>query len=176
MKKLTTKQLLLATLFATLSLIFTRFFATYLVVLGSNTVRISAGSIPLFLAGLLLGPVAGGLAGIGADLMGMLFFPAGPYFPGFTVTAFLSGVLPALLKKPLGGSMSWKNIFAILFVTELVCSVLLNTLWLTILYGTPYAALLLPRAMVTAGMLCLYTLIVTPLYRRLNQELQYMTH
>lgn len=173
MKKLTTKQLLLATLFATFSLILTRFFATYLMVLGSTSVRISLGNVPLFLAGFLLGPLAGGLAGAGADLMGMLFFPspAGAYFPGFTLTACLSGVLPAILKKWIGGNMKWKNVFAILLITEVICSVFLNTLWVSILYGVPFNLVILPRTLVTIGMSVIYAGVITPLYRRLKDHL-----
>lgn len=171
MKKLTTRQLMLATLFATISLIFTRFFATYLVVLGSNSVRISLGNLPLYLAGLLLGPLAGGLAGIGADLMGMLFFPSGAYFPGFTLTACLSAVIPALLKKKMKSEIKWPQICGILMITETICSVGLNTLWLHILYGIPYFPLLPPRILVTAIMVAVNTLLLAPLYRRLKREM-----
>ncbi|WP_206459737.1 folate family ECF transporter S component [Anaerovorax sp. IOR16] len=172
-KKLTTKNLLLITLFATISIVLTRFLAFYLPFLGFNSVRISLGNIPLMLAGFLLGPLSGAITGILSDLIGATLFPAGPYFPGFTLTACLTGFLPGLLKSIIGGQMKWKNVLLITLLTEGVCSIGLNTLWLSILFGTSYLALLFPRVPVTILMTIVYSLLVTILYHRLRKEIYY---
>lgn len=169
-KKLTTKNLLLITLLATISILLTRFLAFYLPFLGFNSVRISLGNIPLMLSGFLLGPISGAITGVLADLIGATLFPAGPYFPGFTLTACMTGLLAGLLKPLLGGQMKWKNILLITLLTEAICSIGFNTLWLSILYGTSYLALLLPRIPVTIVMTAVYSCLVTLLYHRLRKQ------
>ena len=55
--------------------------------------KISLAFIPVVAAAILYGPVwAGSVAALG-DLLGALLFPIGVYFPGFTVTAFISGMV-----------------------------------------------------------------------------------
>jgi len=170
-KKLTTQHLLLSTLFATISIILTRFLGFYLPFLGFNSVRISLGNIPLILSSFLLGPFAGSITGILADLIGATIFPAGAYFPGFTLSSCLTGLLPGLLKPILGGKMKWKNVLLITLITETVCSIGLITLWLSIIYGTSYFALLLPRIPVTILMTFAYSSLVTLLYQRLRKQI-----
>lgn len=170
-KKLTTKNLLLITLLATISIVLTRFLAFYLPFFGFNSIRISLGNIPIMLSGFLLGPISGAITGILADLIGATLFPAGPYFPGFTLTACLTGFLPGLLKPLLGGKMKWKNVLLITLLTEAVGSIGLNTLWLSILYGTNYLALLLPRVPTTITMTVVYSSLITLLYHRLRKQI-----
>ena len=55
--------------------------------------RIGFAFIALALSGMLYGPVAAGLVGAAGDILGMLLFPTGPYFPGFTLNAFLTGAV-----------------------------------------------------------------------------------
>ena len=46
---------------------------------------------------MLFGPGVGGAVGALSDILGYAVRPTGPYFPGFTVTAALSGVIFGLL-------------------------------------------------------------------------------
>ncbi len=170
-KNLTTKNLLLITLFATISIILTRFLAFYLPFLGFNSVRISLGNIPLILSGFLLGPFCGAITGVLADLLGATLFPSGAYFPGFTLSACLTGLLAGLLKPLIGGKMRWINILCITLLTEAVCSIGLTTLWLSIVYGTSYFALLLPRILVTIVMVFVYSSFTSVLYQRLKKQM-----
>lgn len=57
---------------------------------------LSFGGFPIIFAGLLLGPAAGAVVGIASDLLGAVLFPIGPYVPLITLTAALTGALPAL--------------------------------------------------------------------------------
>lgn len=106
--------------------------------------RFSFGFIPVVIAGIMYGPMAGGVVGIISDLIGATLFPSGPFFPGFTLTAFLTGYLFGLFlyKKQTMGRI----IVATLF-NQVVCSLLLTTYWLYILYysKTSFLALLLTR-------------------------------
>lgn len=97
--------------------------------------RISFTFIPLALAGWLFGPVPAMLVGLIGDVVGCILFPAGAYFPGFTVTQIFSGLLFGLFlygKNP-------KKIFLPILVSKITISILLNvilnSLWLSVLYG-----------------------------------------
>ena len=45
---------------------------------------------------MMYGPLSAGVAYALGDLLGMMIFPNGSYFPGFTLTAFLTGVIYGL--------------------------------------------------------------------------------
>jgi ECF transporter S component (folate family) len=76
------------------------------------------------------------------DFVGAILFPVGVYFPGFTLTAFMRGVVFGLFlhKKQTG-----IRILGTVAVNQLILSLLLNTLWISLLYDSPYGALFLTR-------------------------------
>ena len=77
-----------------------------------------------------------------ADFIGAVLFPIGPYFPGFTLTAFLTGtVFGVFLHK----RQTIPRIVGAVAVNQLVLSLLLQTAWISLLYGSPYEPLLLTR-------------------------------
>lgn len=168
--KLSTKKMMLMALFAAISIILVRFLSFYLPIFGSTTVRIGLGSIPLFLAGLLLGPLAGAITGIVADVLGTTLF-SGMYFPGFTLSAALAGFIPGLLRSKLKGELTFLHTLFILGISELITSLGLNTLWVCILYHIPYLTMFVPRVIVALPLTLVYTWITYALYRRLKREL-----
>ncbi len=171
-KKFTTQNLLLLALFAAISIVLTRFLSFYLPVLAVNTVRISLGNIPIILAGLLLGPVAGAATGITADIIGATMFSPFGYFPGFTLSAALVGFLPGILKIYFKKLDRYSNVLLIVFITELITSMGLNTLWVSITTHVNYFVLLVPRIGITLVMMLVYSSIVYVLLKRLNRELR----
>ena len=68
---------------------------TRVLVIDLGAYRISVGSVCTILAGLWLGPVAGGVCGLCADIIGC-FMKGYAVNPFITVAAILWGVLPAL--------------------------------------------------------------------------------
>lgn len=111
--------------------------------------KIGFAFVPVVLTAMLLGPLAGGIVGAVADFIGATLFPIGAYFPGFSFTAFLVGACYGwfLYKK-----QDNKGIFLAVLLTECIGSLLLNTLWISILYGTPFFALLPARLAQACGM------------------------
>lgn len=89
---------------------------------------------------LLFGPVVGGAFGGALDLLKYLIKPTGAFFPGFTISAMLGGVLYGCFfyKKPI----SLKRILAAELTVSIICNMLLGTLWLSMLYGKGFLALL----------------------------------
>ncbi|NMB13312.1 MAG: folate family ECF transporter S component, partial [Firmicutes bacterium] len=95
-----------------------------------------------------------------ADFIGAILFPIGPYFPGFTLSAAMSGFIPAVVLRlfPKGETGFWPILLAT-FVRGLVVSVL-NTLWLAILSNKAMWVLLPPRLLGSLLQIPIYALIL----------------
>lgn len=137
-KNFNSKMLTQLGLLIALQVILTRFLS-----IQTPIVRIGFGFLPIAIMGILFGPWIGGIGATISDLLGFVLFPSGTYFPGFTLTAFLTGfTYGALLYN------KSKSPLRILSSTLIVCILLnlvLDTLWLSILMGKGYMALLPTR-------------------------------
>ena len=91
----------------------------------------------------LFGPVAGGLFGGALDILKYIIRPTGAFFPGFTISAMVGGVLYGcfLYKRPI----SFWRVLAAELTVSIICNMLLGTLWLSMLSGTAVIALLPTR-------------------------------
>lgn len=106
--------------------------------------------LPLACTGMLFGPALGGIIGALSDIFGYLARPTGPFFPGFTVSAIISGII-------YGSILHNKEItIRRLVVAHLVHSVVitfgLNPLWLSMLYGKALLAVMSARVFKTVVM------------------------
>ena len=101
--------------------------------------KIGFSFVPVVVAAMLLGPVPAGIVAALGDFLGAILFPIGPYFPGFTVTAFLTGLIFGLF---LYHHRSVARIFAAVGINQLVLSYLVNSYWISVLYDAPYLPLL----------------------------------
>jgi ECF transporter S component (folate family) len=154
---LSTKSLVLASLFVGINIILTRLGA---IMLFNNTVRLSFGNIPLVLSGLVLGPIPGFLTGAVSDLLGFLINShGGAYHPGFTISAGLTGAVPGIImmfrERARLFEIVSSNIIIYLFVSGA-----LNTLWLTQLMGTGFWVLL-PARLVSNIPITVINIIIT---------------
>ncbi len=106
-------------------------------------VKIGFSFVPVVLAAMLYGALpAAAVAALG-DFLGAWLFPIGPYFPGFTLTAFLTGLTFGLLLR---GERSVRNTVLAVAIVQLALGLGLNTLWISLLYGSPFAPLLATRS------------------------------
>mgnify|MGYP003278994836 CR=1 FL=1 len=104
--------------------------------------KIGLSFLPVAAAGLAGGPLAGGLTGALGDIIGATLFPVGPYFPGFTLSAFLDGaVYGYFLRK----GATRRAILLSVLVTQIGISLCLNTFWLALLFHTSWTVLAWPR-------------------------------
>ncbi len=99
----------------------------------SESLRVNLGFLPNAVAGMLMGPFCGMLVAACADLLGATLFPSGAVFPGFTLTAALAGMNYGLWLYRRKDNLL-RAALCVLPVT-LVCNIVLNTLWLWMLYG-----------------------------------------
>lgn len=118
----------------------------YLAINGGNVMRFSLESMPIILAGMAFGPVAGGLVGAVADLVGCLMvgYTINPTITvGAAVIGIISGLVPSLLKK----ARLDERLVTIITVAaaHLAGSVIIKTLGLAAYYDMPFGILLLWR-------------------------------
>lgn len=128
--------------------------------------KIGFAFVPIVIAAILFGPAAAGLTGAIGDFLGAILFPIGPYFPGFTLTACLTGIVYGLL---LHKSHKFKNIMCGVLINQIFCSLLINTLWISILYGTPYSALLPIRIIQTVILIIVEMIVIKVLVKYIPQ-------
>lgn len=122
--------------------------------------KIGFSFVPIAVAAMLFGPVAGGITGALGDFIGALLFPIGAYFPGFTLTAFLTGVVFGLF---LYKEQTVPRILGAVTVNQCVLSLCLNTLWISILYGSPYGPLFVTRMVQTVILFAVQTVTIIAL-------------
>ena len=137
MFKLTTKTLTALALLTAMEIVLSRFLS-----ISAWNIKIGFSFIPVVIAAMMFGPAAAGIVAALGDLLGAVLFPIGPYFPGFTLTAFLTGMVFGLF---LYKKRDLKNVIGAVAVNQFVLSLFLNTLWISILYGSPYLPLLTTR-------------------------------
>lgn len=137
-RKFDTKMLVTAALLIALQIILSRFLS-----INAWNLKIGFAFTAIFVAAYLYGPWFSAVVAVIADVVGASLFPSGAFFPGFTVTAVLSGLVMGLFlyKKQTPG-----RIIAAVAIDQLILGLLLNSYWLSILYGSPYLPLLATRA------------------------------
>lgn len=90
--------------------------------------------VPIVLTAVLCGPFWAAAAGALADFVGAILFPFGPYFPGFTVCGAVMGLVYGLFlyRK----NLRWWQVVLPALINNLILGLLVNTLWVSILYGS----------------------------------------
>ena len=105
----------------------------------SEYIKIGFSNIPAQVAYYLFGPVFGACFGAAKDILNYIVKPTAGFFPGFTLSAMLAGVIYGLIlyKRPLS---LWRILLAELIVA-VICNMLLGTLWLTVMYEKGFMAI-----------------------------------
>lgn len=161
------KKLVLASIFIALSIVFTRLVPIQL----GNYLRIGFGDLPIFFAGIILGPFWGAAVGALADSLGFFIAPLGDFFiPGVTLSAALWGFIPGVVV----GKMFKKTSFPAILTASLACGILIDIIstpfWLSLAYGSlTYFAMLPVQAANAAVMVAVNTSIVLVLLRALEK-------
>lgn len=157
MKKINTKLVVTLGLLVAAHIILSRFLS-----INTPILKIGFAFVPVFLAAWLYGPVPGALVGGLGDFLGAVLFPIGPYFPGFTLSCALTGVIFGLL---LHKEQTIPRMAAAVALNQFGVSLCLTTLWISILYGSPYVPLLATRAMQAALLAAVELTVITALTR-----------
>ena len=157
--KFDVKKLIQISLLIAIEIILTRFCS-----INTPIVRIGFGFLPIAIIGMMYGPLSAGVAYAIGDLLGVALFPTGSFFPGFTITAFLTGIVYGvfLYNKP----KTWPRIIGAVLTVCLVINLGLDTLWLSILMGKGYIALLPTRIMKAVLMIPVQTFIIVIIWKK----------
>lgn len=133
-RSMTTKTLACCALLAALSVVFARL----IVPMPNATTRFSIEAVPIFLSGALFGPLAGGLVGFTADLVGCLFSGYG-YNPIFCIPPILYGVCAGLFRPWLAKKVSVPRLALAFLPAILLGSILYQSFSLALIYADPDA-------------------------------------
>lgn len=129
------KKIVYSSLFIAIGVVITRFFSIH-----TPIVRIGFGFIATMMSGVFFGPIWGGVTSALIDFIGANVFPTGTYFVGFTISSFVSGVIYGLCfyKK----KITYRNVVASVILQVVLVSTIMNTLWLSIMTGKGFVALM----------------------------------
>ena len=125
------KTLAVCAMLAALSVIFARL----IIPMPNAFTRFSIEAIPIVIAGLLFGPLAGGIVGFVADLVGCLFSGYG-YNPLFCIPPILYGVLPGLLRFLLFKKTDIWRILLVYLPPVVIGSILYQSWSLAVVYNS----------------------------------------
>ena len=125
-----TKKLISLSMLIALQIILTRMFS-----INAWNIRIGFGFVPMLFAILYFGTVEGILVASLSDVLGSLFL-------SYTFSLALSALIFGLIFKHGKGRL---QIFFAVVLTQLICSLLLNSLWISINTGSTLLPIMLSR-------------------------------
>lgn len=128
-RKMTTKTIASCGLLAALNIILARFIS----LMPDASTRFSIEAVPIFLSGILFGPLAGAMVGFSADFIGCLFTPFG-YHPILSLPPILYGLAGGVFREFIYRKASLGRIFLAYFVPVLLGSVLYQSAALAALF------------------------------------------
>ena len=103
-------------------------------------IKIGFSGLPNRIVEFLFGPAVGCLFGGALDLLKYVLKPDGPFFFGFTFNAMLAAFIYGCFYYR--HKLTFRRVLIAKLVVILIVNVLLNTLWLDMLYGKGFLAIL----------------------------------
>ena len=164
----TTRLVVMAFLIA-LEVILTRFCS-----INTPILRIGFGFLPVAMMGIMYGPIWSAIGYAVGDILGMLIFPSGIFFPGFTVTAALTGLVFGFFlhnKK----EITWRTVLPASLIIILVLNLCLDTLWLSIMFGDAFIALIPTRIIKCIVMLPIHLVLIPLVWNRVMSKIPGIT-
>ena len=167
------KTLVFMALLVAMHLVLTRVFVVEL-----GAYRISVGSVCTILAGLWMGPAAGAVCGLTADILGC-FMKGYPIDPFITTAAICWGLIPALA-KPLYANRTKKGktagIVLSVFGTAVVSSLVLTTMGLVLFEGYNFYTIIPGRLVQFVVLIPIYSVLTCPYsFSRSSRDLHFGT-
>jgi len=166
--KIDLRALIILALLTAIGAVFKAFVSFDLFFGSIKVLDISLIALPVMMAGIYFGPVAGGIVGFVAEMLSFFLMPVGgAYNPAFSAVMALTGVIAGLfyLKSRKAG---WVKTIIMVVVSELVCSAVLTTLLIHIFYGIPIVALLPGRAIGMLIKIPVLTVLIMTVAERLR--------
>ena len=153
------KKIILSALLLAILIILSRFIS-----IKTEILVISLSFIPIMMSSIWLGPKYSTIiSGLG-DLIGAILFPFGPYFPGFTISSVISGLIYGLFLYNKDKKIDNKKLILKLILSSsivlLIVNIFINSLWIHLLYGKAYLAVLVSRVVAQIVMLPIQVIVI----------------
>lgn len=153
------KKNILAAMLLAMLIILNRFIS-----IKTEVLVISFTFLPMMLSAIWLGPKYSTIIALLGDFIGAILFPFGPYFPGFTVSSALSGLIYGLFLYNKGNEMGNKKLLISLIVSSVIQLIFVNifvtSLWIHILYGKAYLAIMASRTVTQLVMIPIHVISI----------------
>lgn len=153
------KKNVLAAMLLAILIILNRFIS-----IKTEVLVISFSFVPIMMSAIWLGPKYSTIIALLGDLIGAILFPFGPYFPGFTVSSAISGLIYGLFLYNHGEEMSNKKLLIRLtlssFIQLIAVNIFLTSLWIHILYGKAYLVIMASRAVTQIIMIPIHIITI----------------
>ena len=126
--------------------------------IGINTAyfKFETSFIPIMLAAYWYGPAGGAITAALGDFIGAVAFPTGDYFFPFTLSAALGGAIIGFAL--MGEYKTYKPLLAVI-PKQLICSLILNTWFLTILFNKEAIAFFTATRLIQAAVMTVLELL-----------------
>lgn len=98
--------------------------------------KIGFSFVPIVFAAIFFGPLTAGVIYAVSDFIGAVLFPIGPYFPGFTVSAALMGIIYGIFLYGKEKPKFFKNVLPPVLINSVLLGLFVNTAWVSILYSS----------------------------------------
>ena len=164
------KKTILASLLLATFIILDRFLSV-----NTQFLAINLSLIPIMLAGMILGWKYAFVIGAVGDFLGATFWPFGAYFPGFTLSVGLSGVIFGLFLHETPNKEKKHFIVKAIISTAIVLGCInlcLDSIWLHIMYKKAFMVYLGARAITQAVMFPIYVATIVFLERVLKKPIK----
>lgn len=122
-------------------------------------IAISFQFIPIVLCSILFGPVGAGIMCFASDIIGFFLFPTGTFFPGFSISALLTGFTYGFFLYK-DKYLKTRNIVLASAITNFVINAGLSTFWLYMMMGKGIVAYIPVRIVKAVVMFFIEILVI----------------
>lgn len=129
--RMTTRTLVFCALLSAISVVLARM----IIPMPNASTRFSIEAVPIFMAGMFFGPMAGGLVGFSADMVGCLFSGFG-YNPIFCIPPILYGVFGGVFQRWLSRKTSPMRLLIAFLPPVIGGSILYQSAALSFIYNS----------------------------------------
>lgn len=141
------KKIILSGILLSLLIVLNRFIS-----IKTPLLVISFSFVPIMMAAIWLGPKYSTIIAALGDFIGAILFPFGTYFPGFTLSAGLVGLIYGIfLYKKSGQEVNNKKFLLKLIISNLlvlsIVEIFVVSIWLNILYEKAYLLVVSSRVL-----------------------------
>lgn len=163
LKKINTKDLVYISLLIAVNIVLSKFLCLRL-----GIVYISFSFIAIVFVALKYNPIIAGIVASISDILRVIIFGSnGFFFPGYTLSCLLTGIVAGICLSKL----TFKRIILYAICTQIFFSLFLNTYWISIVTGKAFWLFIPKRLLQTAIMILIKILTVDYFFykRRLHE-------